>query len=213
MTLRVPLFPLPGVVLLPGTLLPLHVFEPRYRRMVADALEGDRTIGMALLSSGADPMEAAPPIHPIGGAGRIVEVQELEDGRYNLVLEGRFRYRVVTEEPPNPYRIATIEPLPSIPFPRAEEEERARRIARELFESLRAPLELPPLADEPLETERLASELAIRLRYDADELQALLETDSVRARLAAVIGRLRHWRQRLDLLAPFRPKELDVNNN
>jgi Lon protease-like protein len=168
---------------------------------------------MALLSDGADPAAAAPPIHPVGGAGRIVEVEKLEDGRYNIVLEGRFRYRVVSEEPPAPYRVATVEPLASIPFARPEEEERSCRIARDLFESLREPLELPPLGEGISETEKLSSELAIRLRYDPSELQALLETDSVRARLATLIGRMRRWKQRVELLAPYRPKELDVTRN
>ena len=163
---------------------------------------------MALLADGADPAAAAAPIHTIGGAGRIVEVEKLEDGRYNMVLEGRFRYRVVSEEPPAPYRVATVEPLASIPFVRREEEERSCRIARELFESLRGPLQLPALEEGISETERLSSELAIRLRYDPAELQAILETDSIRARLAALIGRMRRWKQRVELLAPYRPKEL-----
>ncbi len=211
--IRIPLFPLPGVVLLPGTLLPLHIFEPRYRAMVGDALHGDRTIGMALLVAGADPKEASPPIHPIGGAGRIVEAEELEDGRYNIVLEGCFRYRVLSEEPPAPYRRAAVEPVPSVPFVRTEEEERFRRISRELFDSLRDPLELPALPDLPLPTERLSSELAIRLRYGPADLQALLETDSVRARLDAIIGRMRAWRQRLAFLDPYRPAELEARWN
>jgi Lon protease-like protein len=213
MSLKIPLFPLPGVVLLPGTLLPLHVFEPRYREMVAHALAGEGIIGMALLADGSDPMAAAPPIHPVGGAGRIVEVEALEDGRYNIVLEGRFRYRVVSEDPPAPYRVATVEPLPPVPFSRPEEEERTCRLARELFETLRGALDLPPLEPAAPEAEPLASQLAIRLRYEPAELQAILETDSIRARLAAVIGRMRRWKQTVDVLAPFRANDLDPTRN
>ncbi len=211
--IRIPLFPLPGVVLLPGTLLPLHIFEPRYRAMIKHALAGDRTVGIALLAAGADPMESSPPIHPIGGAGRIVEAEELEDGRYNIVLEGRFRYRVITEEPPAPYRLASVEPIPSVPFVQSEEEEQYRRVSAELFDCLRGPLELPPLPDPPLPTERLCSELAVRLRYAPADLQTLLETDSIRFRLDSIIGRMRAWRQRMDFLAPFRPAELDARWN
>lgn len=210
---RIPLFPLPGVVLLPGTLLPLHIFEPRYREMVAAALSGERTIGMALLREGEDPMTAAPPVLSIGGAGEIVDHERLDDGRYNIMLRGRFRYRILSEEPPAPYRIGRVEELPPLPFTRPEEEERSRRIARQLFESLRADLDLAPLPQTPIETESLASELAVRLRYGPTELQALLETDSLRSRFATIIGRLRDWRQRLDLLAPYRPAELDVRWN
>ena len=78
---RIPLFPLPDVVLLPGTLLPLHIFEPRYRAMVADALAGDRTIGMAMIRPGRESSGPTPKIHPVGGAGRIVEAEELSDDR------------------------------------------------------------------------------------------------------------------------------------
>lgn len=213
MTRRIPLFPLPGVVLLPGTLLPLHVFEPRYREMVARALAGDRTIGMALLAEGADPMAPLPPIVPIGGAGEIVRAEQLEDGRYNIVLQGAFRYRVLEEEPPAPYRVARVEPLASVPFDRPAEEERSRRVALRLFDSVRSEMSLPPLPDAPIESERLASELALRMRYGPSELQALLETDSIRTRLATVVRRMRHWRHRLNFLAPFRPSELEPTRN
>ena len=96
---RIPLFPLPGVVLLPGTLLPLHIFEPRYRAMVADALAGDRTIGMAMLKPGWErPAETTRRSTGRAAPGEIVESEELEDGRYNILLEGRFRYRVLEED-------------------------------------------------------------------------------------------------------------------
>ena len=107
--MKLPLFPLPGVVLLPGTTLSLHIFEPRYRAMVADALEGGgRTIGMAMMKPGWERLGPSPPIFPVGGAGRIVEAEQLPDGRYNIVLAGEFRYRVVEESPPAPYRIANV---------------------------------------------------------------------------------------------------------
>ncbi|HEY6146978.1 MAG TPA: LON peptidase substrate-binding domain-containing protein [Thermoanaerobaculia bacterium] len=213
MSRRIPLFPLPGVVLPPGTLLPLHIFEPRYRAMVADALAGNRTIGMALLAEGSDPREAAPLIHPVGGAGRIVEVEELEDGRYNLVLQAEFRYRVLTEAPPDPYRVAEVAELPSIPFPDARQEQSAVRIATETFLEIARDLGLPPLPDPPLSTERLASELALRLRYTPEELQEVLETDALAGRYGTLIGRMVEWKRRTQLLAPFRPAELDVTRN
>lgn len=107
-----PLFPLPNVVLFPGIPLPLHVFEPRYRKMVADALEAHRTIGMALLRPGheADYL-GRPPIYPIGCAGLIQRHERLADGRYNVLLHGRRRFRVLEEHEGEPYRLASIEPL------------------------------------------------------------------------------------------------------
>ncbi|HKA36032.1 MAG TPA: LON peptidase substrate-binding domain-containing protein [Thermoanaerobaculia bacterium] len=208
------LFPLPEVVLLPGTLLPLHIFEPRYRAMVADSLEGDRLIGMAMLKPGWEEGGDAPGIHEIGGAGEIVESEKLPDGRYNILLEGRFRYRVLHEQDGSaPYRIADVEEIASIPFPAGEDEERARRAADRLFESLSGPLELPPMPREALPAERFASEMALRLRHTPPELQALLETDSLAARYDSLIARMAEWEERMRFLAPYRPVDLDVRRN
>src|SRR5205085_1976564 len=86
------LFPLPNVVLFPQVVQPLHIFEPRYREMTADALADDRLIAMALLQPGweAD-YEGRPPIHPICCLGRIFAEKHLPDGRYNLLLRGLTR--------------------------------------------------------------------------------------------------------------------------
>jgi Lon protease-like protein len=208
------LFPLPEVVLLPGTLLPLHIFESRYRAMVADSLEGDRLIGMAMLEPGWEEAGDAPRIHRVGGAGEIVESEKLPDGRYNILLEGRFRYRVVHEEDTaTPYRVASVEEIASIPFPAEEDEHRARNKAGSLFESLRSALDLSPMPQESLPAERFSSEMALRLRHTPPELQALLETDSVAARFDSLIARMTEWEERVRFLAPYRPKDLDVRRN
>ncbi len=106
----VPLFPLPNVVLFPDVPLPLHVFEPRYRTLVTDALASHRTIGMALLKPGYEAdYHGRPPIYPIGCSGSIVREERLDDGRYNIVLQGRERFRIVEEQPGAPYRLAFVE--------------------------------------------------------------------------------------------------------
>src|SRR3989442_8566328 len=108
-----PLFPLPNVVLFPNVSLPLHIFEPRYREMVADALAGDRMIGMVLLRPGWEhEYDAKPPVYPIGCSGVITHVDRLPDGRYNIVLRGVERFRIVEEDDRRSYRRAHIEPLP-----------------------------------------------------------------------------------------------------
>jgi len=201
------------VVLLPGTLLPLHIFEPRYRAMVADALEQDRMIGMSMLKPGWQKEEPCPSIYPVGGAGEIVESEELPDGRYNIVLEGRFRYRVLQEAPPDPYRIASVEEIASVPLPTPEEAARVTRMATRLFAAVAGQMELPPLPDGPLSAERLSSEIAVRLRYSAEELQAILELDQVGGRFGSLISRMLEWQRRIQFLAPFRPRELDVTRN
>ena len=77
------------VVLFPNVFLPLHIFEPRYRQMIADALAGDRIIGMVLLRPGyEDDYEGPPPIYATGCSGLITHVERIEDGRYNLMLRG-----------------------------------------------------------------------------------------------------------------------------
>ncbi|MDP1028230.1 LON peptidase substrate-binding domain-containing protein [Sphingomonas sp. KR1UV-12] len=98
MTTRLSIFPLPGALLFPAMHLPLHIFEPRYRAMVSDAMARDRRIGM-IQPSGAQPTDRSerPPLYSVGCVGRIAEVEALEDGRYNLVLEGLSLFRVVRE--------------------------------------------------------------------------------------------------------------------
>jgi Lon protease-like protein len=105
------LFPLPNLVLFPHVAQPLHIFEPRYRQLMADALDDDRLIAMALLRPGwEEDYDKRPPIHPMVCLGRILQEQRLADGRYNLLLHGLSRARVV-EEPPTGklYRVARVE--------------------------------------------------------------------------------------------------------
>jgi len=93
MSRRLPIFPLTGAVLFPGMQLPLHIFEPRYRAMVGDALIRDRLIAMIQPQR---PVEGAP-LFEVGCVGRIGEIQAMDDGRYNLILEGTARFRLVRE--------------------------------------------------------------------------------------------------------------------
>lgn len=114
------LFPLPNVVLFPGALLPLHIFEPRYRAMVGDALASDRRIGMVLLRAGFErDYDGRPPIHGVGCSGVIVHATRLDDGRYHILLRGLDRFRVLSEDHERPYRRATIEELPEPPLDEA----------------------------------------------------------------------------------------------
>ncbi len=99
--LRVPIFPLGGALLFPGGQLPLHVFEPRYRAMVTDALASDRLIGMIQPKDEAEP----PALFEVGCLGRIGTCDQLADGRFNLVLEGLSRFRIAREaKVDTPYR-------------------------------------------------------------------------------------------------------------
>jgi len=200
---RIPIFPLPGVVLFPGTLLPLHIFEPRYRAMVSRALAGERIIGMAMLSGSEAPVDP-PAIVPVGGAGRIVEQEELEDGRFNIILEGIYRYRILREELSAPYRSAVVEIIPTVGFGDPGAEAAAVAGSRALFGQLQAPMELPPLPSESISSERLTGELALRLRWPSEALQKILAMDSLPERFDAIHARLSEWKEATDFLRPFR---------
>jgi Lon protease-like protein len=206
----IPLFPLPGVVLFPGTLLPLHIFEPRYRALVAHALETDRLIGMAMISGDLpEEIPGVPPIHAFGGAGTIVEHERLPDGRYNIVLEGTFRFRILREEGSRPFRTATVEEAPTHPFPSGVEEQTAVSGVRELFTGLQPQLDLPPLPSEALSAERLSGELALRLRWPPETLQRILEAESLQERFGAIASRLGEWKELADFLKPYRSESTD----
>ncbi len=109
----IPLFPLPNLVLFPGIRVPLHIFEPRYRQMVADVAEGDRMIGMMLLKGDWErDYHAFPDIYDIGCAGRIGGLVRLDDGRYNLLLDGISEFRMRREIRDRAYRRAEVEWCP-----------------------------------------------------------------------------------------------------
>jgi Lon protease-like protein len=129
---RITIFPLPGAVLYPGLQLPLHIFEPRYRAMVSDALARDRRIGMIQPQR---PVEGAP-LFTIGCLGRIGDVEALEDGRFNIVLTGESRFRITRElDVTTPFRQVEAELLPEredevlAPIERASFEREAKRFA------------------------------------------------------------------------------------
>ena len=95
--LRVPVFPLAGALLFPGSQLPLHIFEPRYRAMVRDALDGDGLVAMIQPRPDTEEGAERPALFEVGCIGRIAACNEMDDGRYNIVLEGLSRFRVARE--------------------------------------------------------------------------------------------------------------------
>ncbi len=108
----IPLFPLPNVVLFPRAILPLHIFEERYKVMTADALSGGKKIAMALLRPGWEKnYDGAAAIEPVVCIGSILAHEQLDDGRYNLLLQGVARATVVREVTLRPYRTAQLQTL------------------------------------------------------------------------------------------------------
>ena len=184
----IPIFPLPNVVLFPNVFLPLHIFEPRYRAMVGDALAGDRIIGMSLLQPGFEGnYEGRPAVYPVGCAGVITHAEPLADGRYNIVLRGIEKFRIDGEDATKPYRLARIDPLPE----QASEPDRValRRERRRLETILVAAIErsgADPKFPPAIPDEDLVNALAQYLELQPIERQALLECDGVVARCRAL---------------------------
>lgn len=111
---RAPLFPLPNLVLFPHVMQPLFIFEPRYKQMVADVLAGDKFVAMALIKPGGDPA-GRPPCFPIVCLGRITFEQALDEGKFNLILQGICRARILQEVTTDkPYRLADLDLLPEM---------------------------------------------------------------------------------------------------
>ena len=185
----IPIFPLPNAVLFPNVFLPLHIFEPRYRAMVNDALGGDRIIGMVLLQPGHEAeYEGRPPIFPVGCAGVMTHAERLDDGRFNIVLRGMERFRVAGEDDCKPYRIAHVNPLPES-VPEADKPE-LRRYRHRLEALLAAAMErsgAEPRFPPAVPDEDLVNALAQYLELDPLERQALLECEGVLTRCRALI--------------------------
>lgn len=186
-----PIFPLPSVVLFPNVFLPLHIFEPRYRQMVADALAGDRIIGMVVLRPGHDEeYEGAPPIYTTGCSGLITHVDTMPDGRYNLILRGLEKFTIHSEEVPAAgrlYRSAVITPIDETV--RANERD-ALRFERKKLQDLLTPLfngGLEGRLPEAMPDEDLINALAQYLAFEPMEKLALLERQGPLARCRAMI--------------------------
>jgi Lon protease-like protein len=182
----IPLFPLPNVVFFPRMPMPLHVFEPRYRRMTADALEGDRIIGMVLLKPGWEPdYEGRPPVYPVGCAGLIEQSEKLADGRYNLVLRGISRFRIDAEHEGEPYRRASVVALSDeVEAGRALDDKR-RRVLQAIGQAADGPSAL--VLQNELPHEVFVNALAQTLTLSPVERQSLLDCDTVEARYDRLI--------------------------
>ena len=184
----IPLFPLPGTILFPGTYLPLHIFEPRYREMVEDVLETKsedaRLIGMVMLKENwEDDYYRNPPIFPMGCAGRIVQAKRLDDGRYNIVLYGYARFIVKEQFHDKNYRRGWVQPIEPTP-------EKERRLPDSLREDLVSALnryaklrgwekQIETVLGMKMDDDRLVQVLSSELGLTAVEKQFLLEADDL----------------------------------
>ena len=192
------LFPLPNLVLFPHVMQPLHIFEPRYRRLLEDALRGNRLIAMAVLEPGwEDDYEGRPPLYPLACLGRIATCCRLEDGTYNVLLLGLRRVRLVRElEPRRGFRQAKVE-LCEDYFP-SEQAARRSHLQRELHDALLRVLPLLPEAREQLD-QLLGSDISLgvltdvishMLDIDLRDKEALLAQLDVHCRAEMLLSHL-----------------------
>jgi Lon protease-like protein len=188
----VPLFPLPNVVLFPGAILPLHVFEERYKTMTADALRGSKRIAMALLRPGWEKnYHGRPSIEPVVCVGDIVSHERLPDGRYNFLLRGHKRARLVREYGDEAYRVGWLEAMNETGAMEIDLADERRRL-ESVFE---APiLRLSSLGQKfkdllagPAPTAHIADLIAFYFIEDIHFKQSLLGECDVRTRVARVV--------------------------
>jgi Lon protease-like protein len=178
MSRRLAIFPLGGALLFPRMHLPLHIFEPRYRALISDVMARDQRIGMIQPSGPGEP----PPLYAIGCVGRVAEIEALEDGRYNIVLAGESRFRLLSELPvATPFRqveaeifgAETDDPGILAPAERAALEEESRRFADHLGYAV------DWTAIATLDDETLVNSIAQVAPFDTAGKQALLEANSL----------------------------------
>lgn len=201
-----PLFPLPNLVFFPHTRLPLHVFEPRYRQMVQDALDGDQRFGLVLLRPGWEAEYfAAPAVYSTGTLATIEHAVPLDDGRYNIVVRGDARFRILDEVSHTPYRTARVIAEPETDSGREHSSVQRQWLAglsRQYLKYLPDQTAVPEI--ETVDLDALTNALIMSLNLQVEEKQKLLELSDIAARAEEVGTELSNRIESLKFLAPYR---------
>lgn len=205
----VPLFPLPNVVLFPKTPVPLYIFEEKYRTMIREALAGNKELVIALLKEGSEPnYTSVSAVHPIACLGRIETCEELEDGKYNIVVVGIRRVRIIREVQHSPYQLVEVEAIEDPEYGELTETLMVRHnhlgglFAKftELATGVNQhALELMP----QLDFESLVNMVAMTLNLAIDQKQALLEINDPSQRCDVLIPILQQQLETLMLVRKF----------
>jgi Lon protease-like protein len=191
--MQIPLFPLPNLVLFPQVMLPLHIFEERYKLMVNRCIDKDEVFGLVQLRAGAQE-EREDTIHNVGVTARVVQVERMDDGRMNILCAGEARFRVLEFTGRLPYWSASAELFEDVEEPSAQVQEAYQEVARlyklafELGARMRAvqPGE-PAVPESPVGLSYMVSYV---LDIDPLEKQRLLEMISTEERLRALAPHL-----------------------
>ncbi len=215
-----PLFPLPNVILFPKTPLPLYIFEERYRTMVRETLAGNGELVIGLLRGGYEASYAAASVvHEVACLGKIETYEELEDGKYNIVVVGLYRVRIMREVQHSPYRLVEVERLEDTAYDENSSEVMTRQnhlgglFARftELATGVKQrALELMP----QLDFGSLVNMVAMTLNLAIEQKQALLEINEVTQRCDVLIPILQQQLETLMLVRRFekiKPENPNLN--
>ncbi|MBY0325986.1 MAG: LON peptidase substrate-binding domain-containing protein [Gemmataceae bacterium] len=190
---KVRLFPLPNVVLFPRVIQPLHIFEPRYKQMVEDALEDNRLIALCLLQPTAGLGGSTSPIYPDICIGQILQEERLPDGRFNLLLQGVSRAKIIKEVNNGKlYRTAKVEILHDVPNSSVENEDRMRtrlvkRMTKWFTQQPSAKEQLDRLVNSDLSLGNLCDVFSFALPLSVDMKILLLQLVNVEDRASLLL--------------------------
>jgi Lon protease-like protein len=179
-----PIFPLPRFFLYPGTVVPLHIFEPRYRALIEDLLDGPGRLVMGTVLEGHEQdLADSPPLFPVAGLGEIGRHERLPDGCFNLLLVGLMRGRIREVESDRLYRKVEFEPLEETPVPEAKERRLRTALQKAILARCNEFLNLPSL----MPITNLADLLIQRLELPQPILQRLFAELDVEKRAEAAL--------------------------
>lgn len=189
----IPVFPLPRALLLPRAELPLNIFEPRYLQMIEDAIVGSRIIGMIQPNEPHEGAEKVPPLYPVGCAGRLTSFAESGDGRYQVVLTGVARFRVIEElTGATPYRQCKVDYKPyaeDLVQGLGEDEVDREALLKTLANYLAAnSIEADWSGITQAPTEALVNGLSLMSPFGVREKQALLEARDLKTRAELLVA-------------------------
>ena len=197
--IEIPLFPLANVVFFPSVMLPLYIFEERYKTMINGCIEDDAPFGVVLLSGEE---ESPSTIQKVGVLARVAQVERLQEGRMNILTEGEARFRVIRFNGHEPFWRASVERLDDLPESDSALESLSREVGELYMEAYRKGLALTGERAGKLELPQSASDLSFMVSYvldmDMEEKQRLLEMTSIRERLRSLVTCLRHANEHLE---------------
>jgi Lon protease-like protein len=199
----VPLFPLPNVVLFPRAVLPLHIFEERYKAMTSDALDASGRIAMALFKPGWEKSYYhRPEIEPIVCLGEILTHERLADGKYNFLLQGIARAKIISEQTDKPYRTATLQKISEQPASELELADERARLARALhhgYSGVAGAAQFLQMLSSPMGTPMVTDLIAFHLLEDPTLKQDLLAETNVWQRVRRVAEALEAFKPAMSL--------------